>query len=499
MKNPWIDEFMSQFPQQGLTFDDVSLVTAYADFLPDETDLTTRFSRTIDLGIPFVSAAMDTVTEGDMAIAIAMQGGIGVVHKNLSVSDQASEVGRVKHYLNGLIVDPITFPENMKVREMMRVRDEREYTFAGFPILDEAGCLAGILTSRDIRFLTDLDVPIAEVMTRGLVVASEGTTIRQAFDLMVRHKVGKLPIVNDQHHLLGLYSYTDVRTIIENMEPTFNRDSRHRLRVAAAVGPHDEERFEALAKQHVDAMVIDTSHGHSKGVIETIKLLKKQYPNVDVVAGNIATAEAARALMDAGADAVKVGIGPGSICTTRVVAGVGIPQITAVYEVKKAVADEVPVIADGGVSYSGDAAKALAVGGDSIMMGSVLAGTSESPGEQILHQGRTYVVYRGMGSLDAMKTGRGSRERYSQHNVIDADKFVPQGIEGLIPYRGNVADVLHQYTGGLRFALGYCGARTVPGFQARASLVRISSASLREAHPHDVKIVKDAPNYRSNT
>lgn len=499
MKNPAMEAFMAQFPQQGLTFDDVSLVTAYADFLPDDTELTSRLSRRIDLGIPFVSAAMDTVTEADMAIAIALQGGIGVIHKNLSPKAQAEEVGRVKHYLNGLIPDPVTFPHSIKVRELLATREERDYQFAGFPILDDGDRLVGILTSRDIRFLTDLDVAVSDVMTTDLLVGTPGTSIREAFDTMLKHKVGKLPIIDDDRKLLGLYSFSDVKTIIENMEPTFNRDSNHRLRVAAAVGPNDEERFEPLAAQDVDAMVIDTAHGHSKGVLDTIRALKHTYPDIDVIAGNIATAEAATALVEAGADAVKVGIGPGSICTTRVIAGVGVPQITAVYEVSRAVGDTVPVIADGGVSYSGDAAKALAVGADAVMMGSVLAGTEESPGETILHQGRTYVAYRGMGSLDAMRTGKGSRERYGQHNVLDPDKLVPQGIEGLIPYRGKVADVLHQYCGGLRFSLGYCGARNIPDFQRRARFVRISSASLREAHPHDVKIIKDAPNYRSSS
>lgn len=499
VKNPAMEAFMAQFPQQGLTFDDVSLVTAYADFLPDETDLSTKLSRNIDLGVPFVSAAMDTVSEADMAIAMALQGGIGVIHKNLTPAAQAAEVSRVKHYLNGLISDPVTFPHNIQVRELLAIREEKEYQFAGFPILDDKGCLVGILTSRDIRFLTDLDVAVSDVMTTDLLLGSPGTTIREAFDTMRKHKVGKLPIVDQDGRLLGLYSFSDVKTIIENMEPTFNRDGNHRLRVAAAVGPNDHERFEQLAAQDVDAMVIDTSHGHSKGVIETVRFLKGNYPDIEVIAGNIATGEGASALVEAGADAVKVGIGPGSICTTRVIAGVGVPQITAVYEVSRAVGDTVPVIADGGIAYSGDAAKALAAGADALMMGSVLAGTEESPGETILHQGRTYVAYRGMGSLDAMRSGKGSRERYGQQNILDPDKLVPQGIEGLIPYRGKVADVLHQYAGGLRFALGYCGVRTIPDFQRRARFVRISSASLREAHPHDIKIIKDAPNYRSSS
>mgnify|MGYP006273183703 CR=1 FL=1 len=499
MQNPVMEAFMAKFEDEGLTFDDVSLVTAYAEFLPDDTDIRSRFTRELDLGIPFVSAAMDTVTEAEMAIAMALLGGIGVIHKNLGPDEQANEVGRVKHYLNGLIADPVTFPQNIRVSDLLRIREENEYQFAGFPIMDDNDRLVGILTSRDLRFLTDLDVPVSEVMTTELLTATEGTSISEAFDIMTQHKVGKLPIVDDERTLVGLYSFSDVKAIIEKTGPNFNRDANHRLRVAAAVGPYDEKRFEALASQDVDAMVIDTSHGHSKGVVETVKFVKKHYPDIQVVAGNIATAEAATALLKAGADAVKVGIGPGSICTTRVVAGVGVPQITAVYEVSRALDGAVPVIADGGVSYSGDAAKAIAAGADSVMMGSVLAGTEQSPGETILHQGRTYVAYRGMGSMDALKAGEGSRERYNQASVLDAEKLVPQGIEGLIPYRGNVSDVLHQYAGGLRFSLGYCGAPSIPEFQRTARFVRISSAALREAHPHDVKIIKDAPNYRSNS
>ncbi len=498
MKNPFMDEFMQAFPHLGLTFDDVSLATQYADFLPAEADVSSRFSRNVPLNVPFISAAMDTVTESGMAIAVALLGGIGVVHKNLDPIEQAAEVSRVKHYLNGLISDPVVFPQHIKVSELLAEKERNKYQFAGFPIVDADRRLVGILTARDVKFITDYDVPVSSVMTTKPVVAREGTTTAEAFRIMVEHRIGKLPLVDAENRLVGLYSFHDVRTITENIEPTFNRDAQHQLRVAAAVGPFDEERIEAVARAGVDALVVDTAHGHSAGVIETVKLLKKNY-SMDVIAGNIGTEEGAVALLKAGADAVKVGIGPGSICTTRVVAGVGIPQLTAVYRARQAVGDDIPVISDGGITYSGDVAKAIAAGADCVMMGSALAGTEESPGERILHQGRTYVVYRGMGSLEAMKVGRGSRERYSQGDVVNPDQLVPQGIEGLVPYRGRVADVLHQYVGGLRFSMGYCGARTIPELQAKAKFIRVSPASIQEAHPHGVKVLKDAPNYRASS
>ena len=497
MANPHMDEFMGHFLHDGLTFDDVSLVTRYADFLPSETDVKSRFSRNIGMNVPFVSAAMDTVTESEMAIAMARLGGIGVIHKNLQPAQQAAEVARVKHYLNGLIATPVMFRQDMLVSEVLTQKSQNKYQFTGFPIVDDDQRVVGILTARDVKFLTDYSVAVEEVMTRNPVTGGPDMTMTQAFEIMLKHKVGKLPIVDAERRLLGLYSFHDVRTLLDNMEPAFNRDAAHRLRVAAAIGPCDEERIETLCRAGADALVIDTAHGHSRGVIDTIGLVKKQYPEVDVVAGNVGTGEGARALVDAGVDAVKVGIGPGSICTTRIVAGVGVPQLTAVYNASRAVDGEVPVIADGGITYSGDVAKALAAGADSVMMGSALAGTEESPGERILHQGRTFVVYRGMGSLEAMKSGVGSRERYSQEHIEDPDRLVPQGIEGIIPFRGRVADVLHQYTGGLRFALGYCGSRTIPELQATARLIRVGPAGQQEAHPHDVKIVKDAPNYRA--
>ena len=494
----YIDQFMAAFPFEGLTFDDISLVTQYADFLPHDADVSSKFSRHVKLNIPFVSAAMDTVTESDMAIAMARLGGIGVIHKNLSVERQADEVRKVKYYLNGIIRTPVTFHPEQTVAEMMNEKRAKKYSFSGFPIVDDNGKLVGIITSRDFKFLSDYNIRIRDVMTKEPVVAKDSISMLQAYKMMVEHKVGKLPMVNSEGKLTGLYSFLDVKTLIEKEEPDYNRDDRHQLRAAAGIGPYDEARAEALINAGVDVLVLDTAHGHSKGVIDTVKLLKKTYGDrVDVVAGNIATAEAAKVLADAGVDGIKVGIGPGSICTTRVVAGVGVPQVTAVYEVAKSVPRDLPVIADGGIKQSGDVAKALAVGASCVMMGSALAGTSESTGEVVLHQGRSYVIYRGMGSLAAMKTGKGSRERYGQDDVEDDAELVPQGIEGMVPFRGAVRNVIIQFVGGLRYSFGYCGARTLSEFQDRAKMVRVTAAGLREAHPHDVTMVKDAPNYSS--
>ena len=498
MKNLNVDAFMANYVHDGLTFDDVSLETQYADFLPSETDTASRISRNVPLNIPYVSAAMDTVTESGMAIAMARLGGIGVVHKNFSVEEQAEEVAQVKHYLNGLIVDPVMFPEDMRVCDLLAEKEKRKYKFSGFPIVDKEGRLAGILTARDVKFLTSLDVQIREVMTAKPITGKSGTTLSEAYQVMLKFKVGKLPCVDDQGRLVGLYSFQDVKTLLQGLEPTVNRDAQHQLRVAAAVGPYDEARIEALIRVGVDVLVVDTAHGHSKGVLETVRMIKKNYPSHEVIAGNVATEEGGKAILAAGADGIKVGIGPGSICTTRIVAGVGIPQLTAIYRVRQAVGDAVPIIADGGIVYSGDVAKAIAAGADCVMMGSALAGTEESPGERILHQGRTYVVYRGMGSLEALKKNKGSRERYGQQDIEDTEKLVPQGIEGLVPYRGPLADVLQQYVGGLRFALGYCGCRTVRQLQERSRFVRVTYAGLQEAHPHDVKVIKDAPNYRAS-
>jgi len=495
--NPPLDALMQAAGDTALTFDDVTLVTQYADFLPSETVLETHVTRRVKLNIPFLSAAMDTVTEARMAIEMARLGGLGVIHRALPPAQQAKQVARVKHYLNGLITDPITFNENCTVAELLRMHEEKGYKFLGFPIVNNHGVLTGILTARDIKFLTATTVPVKEVMTTALVTAPPATTISQAFEIMRAHKVGKLPIVN-QGTLVGLYSFTDVRNIIEGIEPLINRDENHRLRVAAAIGPRDQERATLLAAAHVDVLVIDTAHGHTQGVIEMVQWCKKTFPQVDIVAGNIATAEGAAALYRAGADAIKVGVGPGSICTTRVITGVGIPQITAVYQAVRAVNNEIPVISDGGVRHSGDVPKVLAAGASAVMMGSALAGTDESPGEKVIHQGRQYVVYRGMGSLGAMQQHASSRERYAQHDVKSTDKLAPEGIEGLVPYAGSVEGVIQQFVGGLRSSLGYNGCRTIDELRARGRFMRITSAGVREAHPHDVLITKDAPNYRTS-
>ncbi len=491
-----IDEFMAAFPFEGLTFDDISLITQYADFLPAEADISTRFSRHVKLNIPFVSAAMDTVTESSMAIAMARLGGIGVIHKNLTPDRQVEEVRKVKYYLNGIIRNPAVFHPDQTVEEMLNEKRIRKYNFSGFPIVDKDGRLVGMITSRDIKFLTDCKVKIREVMTSDPVTAPAGTSIQKAYKLMLENKIGKLPLVDKNGKLAALYSFLDVKTLMTKEEPDYNRDARHQLRAAAAVGPYDFARIEALVNASVDVLVVDTAHGHTKGVLDTVREIKKTYGDkVDVIGGNIATGEAAKALADAGADGVKVGIGPGSICTTRVVAGVGIPQVTAVYQASRNVPSDLPIIADGGIKQSGDVVKALAVGAHSVMMGSVLAGTSESTGEVVLHQGRSCVVYRGMGSLEAMKTGKGSRERYGQPDVDDDSKLVPQGIEGLVPFRGPVQNVIRQYVGGVRYAFGYVGARNIDELHERARVIRVSAAGLREAHPHDVTMLKDAPNY----
>lgn len=496
-RNARLTEFMASFANEALTFDDVSLVTRFADFLPNEAEIASRLTRRIVLNTPFVSAAMDTVTEAGMAIAMAMHGGIGVIHKNLTPEQQAQEVRMVKNHLNGLIPNPVTFRADQTLDDVLEQGKASGYSFSGFPILDEQDQLVGILTSRDIKFSTDAHARIRDVMTTKLITAPPGTTLQDAYRTMQKNHVGKLPIVS-QGRLAGLYSFSDVRSLIENEQPLITRDAQYRLRVAAAVGPTDQLRVETLVQNGVDAVIVDTAHGHSKGVIDMTRWIKQQYPDVEVIAGNIATGEAALALRDAGADAVKVGIGPGSICTTRVVAGVGIPQLTAVYECARALEGVIPVIADGGIRSSGDAAKAIVAGADSIMMGSALAGTEESPGEKIIYQGRQYVVYRGMGSLDAMKSREGSRERYGQSGASD-EELVPQGIEGMVPYAGTVQKVLKLYSGGLRASMGYCGCRTIAAMQAEAFFIRISAAGVAEGHAHDVTITKDAPNYRSRS
>ena len=493
--NAHLDRFMRTFPHEALTFDDVSLDAQYADFLPPEADLATSLTARIRLNIPFLSAAMDTVTESRMAIAMAMLGGIGIVHKNLAAERQAEIVCAVKHYLNGLITKPITFRADQTLRDVRETKEAKGYAFNGFPILDREDRVVGILTAADIKFARDPNAAIADVMTKEVITAPPGTTMEKAYAVMMKHKIGKLPLVR-AGKLVGLYSFSDVRSLSRNVNPTYNRDARYRLRVGAAVGPKDHARVEALAQEDVDVVVIDTAHGHSKGVLDMVKWVRRNHPNVDVIGGNIATGEAAHALHKAGAHAVKVGIGPGSICTTRVVTGVGVPQITAIYSCANELKGAIPVIADGGIRYSGDVAKALAAGASCVMMGSVLAGTEESPGEKIIYQGRQFVAYRGMGSLGAMQANAGSRERYGQAAVA-TDDLVPQGIEGMVPFAGTVKQVLTQYCGGLQASMGFCGCRTISELRRRARLVRITPAGMSEGHPHNINITKEAPNYRS--
>ena len=494
-QNEYLDKFMAQFPFEGLTYDDVSLVLQYADFLPDTTDLSTRLTSRIRINVPFLSAAMDTVTEAPMAIAMAMLGGIGVIHKNLTIEQQADQVAHVKHHLNGLIHSPVAFRVGQTLDEILAVREEKHYKFSGFPILDEAGRVAGVLTSKDIDYAEDTSAKVEEVMTKDPITAPQGTSLQDAYKIMRSARKGKLPLVDPEGRLVGLYSFTDVRDLVEQNLPMANRDSQYRLRVAAAIsGGKDYERAQALAEAGADVLVVDSAHGHTKGILDMVRWLVKNLPDVDVIAGNVATGEGAVALRDAGAHAVKVGIGPGSICTTRVVCGVGVPQITAVYQAAKALQGSVPVIADGGIRYSGDVPKAIVAGAETVMLGSILAGTEESPGEKIIQDGRQYVVYRGMGSLAAMQAFEGSRKRYGQGHRKMKD-LVPEGIEGIIPYAGTVQKVMTQFCGGLRSSLGYNGAHSVEELHDTGRFVRVSPAGVKEAHPHDIRITREAPNY----
>jgi len=494
-QNEYLDKFMAQFPFEGLTYDDVSLVLQYADFLPDTTDLSTRLTSRIRINVPFLSAAMDTVTEAPMAIAMAMLGGIGVIHKNLTIEQQADQVSQVKHHLNGLIHSPVAFRAGQTLDEILAVREEKRYKFSGFPILDDAGRVAGVLTSKDIDYAEDTSAKVEEVMTKDPITAPQGTSLQDAYKIMRSARKGKLPLVDGDGRLVGLYSFTDVRDLVEQNLPMANRDAQYRLRVAAAIsGGKDYERAQALAEAGADVLVVDSAHGHTKGILDMVSWLVKNLPDVDVIAGNVATGEGAVALRDAGAHAVKVGIGPGSICTTRVVCGVGVPQITAVYQAAKALQGSVPVIADGGIRYSGDVPKAIVAGAETVMLGSILAGTEESPGEKIIQDGRQYVVYRGMGSLAAMQAFEGSRKRYGQGHRKMKD-LVPEGIEGIIPYAGTVQKVMTQFCGGLRSSLGYNGAHSVEELHDTGRFVRVSPAGVKEAHPHDIRITREAPNY----
>ena len=494
-QNEYLDKFMAQFPFEGLTYDDVSLVLQYADFLPDTTDLSTRLTSRIRINVPFLSAAMDTVTEAPMAIAMAMLGGIGVIHKNLTIEQQADQVSQVKHHLNGLIHSPVAFRAGQTLDEILAVREEKRYKFSGFPILDDAGRVIGVLTSKDIDYAEDTAAKVEDVMTKDPITAPQGTTLQEAYKIMRSARKGKLPLVDPEGRLVGLYSFTDVRDLVEQNLPMANRDAQYRLRVAAAIsGGKDYERAQALAEAGADVLVVDSAHGHTKGILDMVSWLVKNLPDVDVIAGNVATGEGAVALRDAGAHAVKVGIGPGSICTTRVVCGVGVPQITAVYQAAKALQGSVPVIADGGIRYSGDVPKAIVAGAETVMLGSILAGTEESPGEKIIQDGRQYVVYRGMGSLAAMQAFEGSRKRYGQGHRKMKD-LVPEGIEGIIPYAGTVQKVMTQFCGGLRSSLGYNGAHSVEELHDTGRFVRVSPAGVKEAHPHDIRITREAPNY----
>ena len=497
--NKNLDAFMKAFPFEGLTYDDVTLVTQYADFLPDDASLETNLTSRTRMKIPFISAAMDTVTEAPMAIAMALAGGIGVIHKNLEEDDQAKEVAKVKNYLNGMIAKPICFHANDDISFLRSEKRRMGLKFNGFPVLDADDRLVGMITSSDMRFAPMEAKKLRDVMQPAPITAKPGTSLRKAYDLMRAAKVGKLPLVDREGRIVGLYSFTDVARIIENPNAAYNCDEKFRLRVSASVsgGKGDLSRMEKLAEAGVDCVVVDSAHGHTKGIMEMTKYIAKHFPKIDVIAGNIATGEAATALAKCGAHAVKVGIGPGSICTTRVVCGVGIPQLTAVYNAAKALRGTgVAVIADGGIKLSGDVPKALAAGADSVMLGSVLAGTEESPGEKIYQNGRQYVVYRGMGSMAALKNGKGSRARDFQDNESE-DDLVPQGIEGMVPYSGHVKGIMTQFCGGLRASLGYCGSRTIAELHEKGRFYRVTAAGLREARPHDITITKEAPNYRA--
>lgn len=478
-----------KFGKQGLTFDDVLLIPAHSNVLPRDVDVRTHLTQNVTLNIPVMSAGMDTVTEAEMAIAMAREGGIGVIHKNMSIDEQAREVKLVKRSEHGIIVDPIYLAPDNTLSDADELMNK--YHISGVPIT-ENGKLVGIITNRDMRFETDLSRPISDIMTsKGLITAPEHTTMEEAKRILQAHRIEKLPLVDDNGHLKGLITIRDIEKM--RKYPNSNKDSDGRLKVAAAIGVTSdvEDRVEALLDAKADVLVIDTAHGHSEGVLQTIRRLRKAFPHLELIAGNVATYDATKALIEAGVSAVKVGIGPGSICTTRVIAGIGVPQITAIYDCAKAAEGTgIPIIADGGIQYSGDIAKALGAGASCVMLGNLLAGTEEAPGEMIIYQGKNYKSYRGMGSLGAMQAG--SKDRYFQQN---AKKLVPEGIEGRIPYKGHVSDVLFQLIGGLRASMGYCGAKNIKAMNEDTQFIQITGAGLRESHPHDVSITKEAPNY----
>ena len=483
----------SKISSLGLTYDDVLLIPAYSDVLPREVSINSKFSRNISLNVPIISAAMDTVTESQMAIAMAREGGIGVLHKNMTIDAQADKVRKVKRSESGLIIDPVTLPTTALVADAKKIM--KEYSIGGIPIVSDDDTLVGIVTNRDLRFEKNDARPVMEVMTsEHLVTAEEGISMIDAEKVLQAHKIEKLPVVDQNNKLIGLITFRDITRV--SITPKANKDAYGRLRVAAAVGvtPDEHERVDALARAGVDALVIDTAHGYTKGVVEALKKVKNAYPNVDVVVGNIATAEAAKYLLDAGADGIKVGIGPGSICTTRVIAGVGYPQLSAVLDVASVLSDtDVPLIADGGIRYTGDIVKAIAAGADSVMLGSLLAGTKESPGETVIYEGRKFKTYRGMGSVEAMK--KGSKDRYFQDVEDDIKKLVPEGIVGRVPYKGEINESIHQFVGGLRAGMGYCGAKDIPTLKERAKFIQITASGIKESHPHNVQITKEAPNY----
>lgn len=478
---------------QGLTYDDVLLVPAYSEILPREVSIKSKFTRNITLNVPIISAAMDTVTESQMAIAMAREGGIGVLHKNMTAEAQAAKVRKVKRAESGMIIDPVTLPLDAIVLDAKQ--NMKEHSIGGIPVVDENGVLKGIVTNRDLRFEKNNQRPITEVMTsENLVTAKEGTSLMDAEGILQENKIEKLPVVDANNKLVGLITFRDITKLTQ--KPIANKDKYGRLRVAAAIGVTGDavDRAEALVNAGVDAIVIDTAHGHTKGVVNVLKEVKAKFPNLDVIVGNIATGAAAKYLVEAGADAVKVGIGPGSICTTRVVAGVGFPQLSAVMEVSAAIKGTgVPVIADGGIRYTGDIPKAIAAGADCVMLGSLLAGTKESPGETIIYEGRKFKSYRGMGSVEAMK--QGSKDRYFQDVEDDIKKLVPEGIVGRVPYKGELYESIHQFVGGLRAGMGYCGAKDIETLKDTAQFVHITSSGISESHPHNVMITKEAPNY----
>ena len=475
----------------GLTFDDVLLVPAYSEVLPRTVSTETYFSRNIKLNIPIVSAAMDTVTEAPLAIALAREGGIGVIHKNMTIAEQAAHVRRVKRAENGMIYDPITITKDQTVGDALQLMHDNK--IGGIPVIDAQNTLIGIVTNRDLRFQRDMSRRIEEVMTKENIITTHSTELEKASEILLRNKIEKLPVVDDHGKLIGLITYKDITKVQDH--PNACKDSKGRLRVAAGIGVTADavERVRALITESVDAVVIDSSHGHSKNVVNTLKRVKSEFPELDVVVGNIATAEAARYLVEAGADGIKVGIGPGSICTTRIIAGCGVPQLSAIYDAAHAIKGSgIPVIADGGLRYSGDCVKALAAGGDSVMIGSMFAGTEESPGETIIYNGRKFKSYRGMGSIDAMAAG--SKDRYFQDDKTDLNKLVPEGIVGRVPYKGTLAETVYQLVGGIRSGMGYCGASNIDALKS-ARFTRVTASGMAESHPHDVTITKETPNY----